>query len=75
MTPLLELRNVTKAFGGGFLKRSIQTVAVDDISFTIQSGKPVHNGDCGGERKRQDHHGQAAPGRFGTDVRASVLQG
>ena len=40
MTPLLELRNVTKSFGGGFLKRTVQTVAVDDISFTIQSENP-----------------------------------
>ena len=36
MPPLIELKNVTKVFGGGFLKKGIQTVAVDDISFTIQ---------------------------------------
>ena len=40
MTPLLELRNVTKSFGSGFLKRTVQTVAVDDISFTIQPESP-----------------------------------
>ena len=36
MTPLIELKNVSKVFGGGFLKKGVQTVAVDDISFTIQ---------------------------------------
>ncbi len=40
MTPLLELRNVTKIFGGGFLRKAPQTVAVDDVSFTIQPDRP-----------------------------------
>ena len=33
MSPLLELRNVTKVFKGG-------TVALDDISFSIDADKP-----------------------------------
>ncbi len=40
MIPLLELRNVTKTFGGGFLGRGSQTVAVDDVSFSIRPDQP-----------------------------------
>lgn len=39
MTPILELRSVTKAFGGGLLNRN-KTVAVDDVSFSIPSDSP-----------------------------------
>jgi|SaaInl4_135m_RNA_FD_contig_41_1683517_length_2244_multi_3_in_0_out_0_2 oligopeptide/dipeptide ABC transporter ATP-binding protein len=40
MAPLLELRNVSKIFGGGMFNRSNVTVAVDDISFTISEDNP-----------------------------------
>ena len=38
---LLELRNVTKVFGGGLFNRSNITVAVDDVSFAITSDRPT----------------------------------
>ena len=40
MTPILELRNVSKVFGGGFLSKK-GTVAVDDVSLTITSELPA----------------------------------
>jgi oligopeptide/dipeptide ABC transporter ATP-binding protein len=40
MAPLLELRNVTKIFGGGMFNKKNVTVAVDDISFTISEDNP-----------------------------------
>jgi oligopeptide/dipeptide ABC transporter ATP-binding protein len=40
MAPLLELRNVTKVFGGGMFNKKNVTVAVDDISFTISEDNP-----------------------------------
>ena len=40
MAPLLELRNVSKIFGGGMFNRKNVTVAVDDISFTISQDNP-----------------------------------
>jgi oligopeptide/dipeptide ABC transporter ATP-binding protein len=39
LTPILELRNVSKVFGGGMFSRS-RTVAVDDVSFSIPSDAP-----------------------------------
>lgn len=39
MTPLLELQNVTKIFGGGLLRKNT-TVAVDNISLAIQGDSP-----------------------------------
>lgn len=39
MTPILELRNVSKVFGGGFLSRN-RTVAVDDVTLSITSEVP-----------------------------------
>jgi peptide/nickel transport system ATP-binding protein len=39
VTPILELRNVTKVFGGGMFNRN-QTVAVEDVSFSIPSDTP-----------------------------------
>ncbi|MEX1019686.1 MAG: ABC transporter ATP-binding protein [Litorilinea sp.] len=39
MTPILELRNVSKIFGGGLLNRN-RTTAVDDVSFSIPSDAP-----------------------------------
>ncbi len=39
MTPILELRNVSKVFGSGFLSRN-QTVAVDDVTFSIGADVP-----------------------------------
>jgi peptide/nickel transport system ATP-binding protein len=35
-TPLLEIRNATKVYGGGFLKSSPTTVALQDYSLTIE---------------------------------------
>ena len=40
MTPILELRNVTKTFGGGAFSRK-QTVALDNVSFSIPSDRPT----------------------------------
>ena len=40
MTPFLELRNVSKVFGGGLFHRK-QTVALDDLSLTIDTEKPA----------------------------------
>ena len=40
MTPILELRNATKIFGGGMFSRQ-QTVAVEDVSFSIPSETPT----------------------------------
>ncbi len=40
MTDLIELRNVTKIFGGGWFSRS-STVALDDFSFSISSERPT----------------------------------
>ncbi|MGQ9631626.1 MAG: ABC transporter ATP-binding protein [bacterium] len=38
--PILEVRNVTKIFGGGLISRH-QTVALENFSLTIPEGKPV----------------------------------
>jgi len=40
VTAILELRNVTKTFGGGTFSRQ-QTVAVDDLSFSIPAERPT----------------------------------
>lgn len=40
MAPLLELRRVSKIFGGGMFNKKNVTVAVDDISFTISEDNP-----------------------------------
>lgn len=40
MTPILELRNVTKVFGGGLFDRN-RTVAVENVTFTIPSDNPT----------------------------------
>jgi peptide/nickel transport system ATP-binding protein len=40
MTPILELRNVSKEFGGGLFSRS-RTIAVDDVSLSIASDVPA----------------------------------
>ena len=37
MSNLLELKSVTKVFGGGLFKRSSRTVAVEDVSFAIDA--------------------------------------
>ncbi len=39
MTALLELRNVTKVYTGGFIKKRM-TVALDNVSLAIGEGKP-----------------------------------
>ncbi len=41
MPNLLELRDVTKVFGGGLFSRSKPTVAVEDVSFAITSDRPT----------------------------------
>jgi ABC-type oligopeptide transport system ATPase subunit len=40
MTPILELRNVSKIFGGGMFDKN-STVAVEDVTFTIPSDSPT----------------------------------
>lgn len=39
MTPIVELRNVTKVFGGGLGKKDVN-VALDDMTFAIEEGFP-----------------------------------
>ncbi len=39
MSGLLEARNVTRVFGGGFLSKG-RTVAVDDVSLLINEDNP-----------------------------------
>ena len=39
MNPLLEVRNVSKIYGGGLLKRGDVTVALDRITFTVPDGR------------------------------------
>lgn len=41
MDKLLEIKNVSKHFGGGFLSRKPINVAVDDISFSINAENPT----------------------------------
>ena len=41
MTPLLELRAVTKTYGGGFLKRQDIVTALDHVSFTVTDTPPA----------------------------------
>jgi oligopeptide/dipeptide ABC transporter ATP-binding protein len=41
MTPLLELRGVTKVYGGGFMKKRQPVVALNDISFTLADDRPA----------------------------------
>lgn len=38
--PLLELRNVTKQFGGGYFSNRGPTVALDNVSFSIPEDQP-----------------------------------
>ncbi len=40
MTPFLELKNVSKVFGSGIFRKK-RTVALDDLSMTIHTDKPV----------------------------------
>jgi peptide/nickel transport system ATP-binding protein len=40
MTAFLELRNVTKIFGGGVFRKK-RTVALDDLSMTVNTDKPM----------------------------------
>jgi len=40
MTPILELRNVSKIFGGGMFNKN-GTVAVEDVTFSIPSDSPA----------------------------------
>lgn len=41
MTAILELRNVTKVFGGGAFSQQKQTVALDDVTFSIPAETPT----------------------------------
>jgi oligopeptide/dipeptide ABC transporter ATP-binding protein len=41
VTALLELRNVSKVYGGGVFRRGDVTVALDGLSFTIPDGQPM----------------------------------
>lgn len=40
VTAILEVRNVTKTFGGGTFSRQ-QTVAVEDVTFSIPAERPT----------------------------------
>jgi oligopeptide/dipeptide ABC transporter ATP-binding protein len=39
--PLLELRKVSKVYGGGVLRKGGVTVALDNLTFTIPDGQPT----------------------------------
>jgi len=41
MTPLLEVRNVSKIYGGGPFNRREATVALDHLSYSIPDGQPT----------------------------------
>lgn len=41
MTALLEVRNVSKVFGGGFLNRNKPLVALDNLSLAIEEAPPT----------------------------------
>jgi oligopeptide/dipeptide ABC transporter ATP-binding protein len=41
MTPLLEVRNVSKIYGGGLFNRREATVALDHLSYSIPDGQPT----------------------------------
>ena len=41
MTTLIEARNVTKEFGGGFMQRNNPLVALDNLSLTIDEAPPT----------------------------------
>ncbi|HVB97232.1 MAG TPA: ABC transporter ATP-binding protein [Chloroflexota bacterium] len=41
MTPLLELRDIRKVYGGGLLKSKDTTVALDKLSFSIPDERPT----------------------------------
>ena len=41
MANLLELRNVSKIFGGGLFNRSNVTIAVQDVSLAIPEDRPT----------------------------------
>ena len=41
MTAILELRNVTKVFGGSAFSKQQQTVALDDVTFSIPAETPT----------------------------------
>src|SRR5687767_9590082 len=41
MTALIEVRHVTKVFGGGLFSRSAPLVALDDMSLTIEESPPT----------------------------------
>ena len=41
MSALLEARNVTKIFGGGFLTKGIGLVALNNLSLTIAEAPPT----------------------------------
>ena len=40
MPSVLEAKNVTKVFGGGFLSREQENVAVNDISMNLDQKNP-----------------------------------
>src|SRR5262245_16805992 len=40
-TPLLELRAVSKVYGGGFLKKREPVVALDNLTFTLADDRPT----------------------------------
>jgi oligopeptide/dipeptide ABC transporter ATP-binding protein len=40
-TPLLELRAVTKTYGGGFFKKRATVVALDSLSFALSDARPT----------------------------------
>ena len=61
MTAILELRNVTKIYTGGLLRKR-STVALDRSTLSIGQGQPTDHGHRRREWQRQDHHGHAVAG-------------
>lgn len=48
MSAILELRNVTKVFGGGAFHKQ-QTIALDDVTFSIPAERPTMSSVAAGE--------------------------
>ena len=63
MTPVIDVRHLYKRYG--------DTVAVDDVSFSVQPGEIF--GILGPERRGQDHHGgvRRGPARSPTGERSA----
>src|SRR5262249_25263673 len=74
VTPLLEIRDVTKRFGGGLFDKR-QLTALAHFSLTVPSDRAARDRDRRRERQRQDDVGTADPGDSVAVRGADPLQG